>query len=363
MNIKIGNLVLAAGLSIFVLALPGCASSGMRSTNPALASTAVEDHGFLATAGNKIVDKTGAPVQLVGMSLFWSVWGGERFFNKDVVSWLVSDWRCSLVRAPAAVEPTGGYLSQPGLTRERVRAVVDAAIANGVYVLIDWHEEHADQHVEKAEAFFEDMAQSYGAKPNVIFEIWNEPAGNSQPIPSWSEIKSYAEKVIPVIRMHSRNLIVVGTPAWSQRVDLAADDPVAGTNIAYTLHFYAGSHGQELREKADHALAKGIALFITEWGTTTADGGNVDKKVYTEAAADWLLWARQNQISWANWSVMDKSEASSILRPDATDTATDNDDWPSSDPDKGGWAATRLSTSGRWVREQIHNAGTTVLVP
>ena len=244
------------------------------------------------------------------------------------------------------------------MTRERVRAVVDAAIANGVYVLIDWHEEHADRHAEQAQAFFEDMAKSYGDKPNVIFEIWNEPAGNSAPIPSWSDIKGYAEKVIPVIREHSRNLIVVGTPAWSQRVDLAADDPVTGPNIAYTLHFYAGSHGQELREKADYALGKGIALFITEWGTTNADGGNVDKKVYTEAAGEWLRWAGQNQISWANWSVMDKSESSSILLPDATDKATDNDGWPNRDPDKGGWPSGSLSPSGRWVREQIRNART-----
>jgi endoglucanase len=348
--------ILATGL--LILGLAGCASGGVGSVNPARASKPVDDHGFLATAGNKIVDKTGAPVQLVGMSLFWSVWGGERFFNKDVVTWLVSDWRCDLLRAPAAVEPIGGYLSHAGLTRERVRAVVDAAIANGVYVLIDWHEEHADRHAEQAQAFFEDMAKSYGDKPNVIFEIWNEPAGNSAPIPSWSDIKGYAEKVIPVIREHSRNLIVVGTPAWSQRVDLAADDPVTGPNIAYTLHFYAGSHGQELREKADYALGKGIALFITEWGTTNADGGNVDKKVYTEAAGEWLRWAGQNQISWANWSVMDKSESSSILLPDATDKATDNDGWPNRDPDKGGWPSGSLSPSGRWVREQIRNART-----
>jgi aryl-phospho-beta-D-glucosidase BglC (GH1 family) len=132
-------------------------------------------------------------------------------------------------------------------------------------------------------------------------------------------------------------------------VDLAADDPVSGTNIAYTLHFYAGSHGRELRDKADYALGKGIALFITEWGTTNADGGNVDKKVYTEVAEEWLRWANQNQISWANWAVMDKSEASSILMPDATD----QDGWPNSGPDKGAWPSSSLSTSGRWVRDQI----------
>jgi endoglucanase len=343
------NAMTAVGLLVLFAALSACLSTGAGVTKTRLARTPVDEHGFLGTAGNKIVDRTGAPVQLVGMSLFWSVWGGERFFNKDVVAWLVSDWRCTLLRAPAAVEPAGGYLSHASLIRDRVRAVVDAAIVNGVYVIIDWHEEHADQHVEQALTFFEDMARSYGDKPNVIFEIWNEPAGNAQPVPSWSEIKAYAEKVIPVIRKHSANLIVVGTPAWSQRVDLAADDPVSGTNIAYTLHFYAGSHGRELRDKADYALGKGIALFITEWGTTNADGGNVDKKVYTEVAEEWLRWANQNQISWANWAVMDKSEASSILMPDATD----QDGWPNSGPDKGAWPSSSLSTSGRWVRDQI----------
>ena len=50
--------------------------------------------------------------------------------------------------------------------------------------------------------------------------------------------------MIPVIREHSSNLIIVGTPFWAQNVDEAADDPLSGTNIAYTLHFYAGSHGR-----------------------------------------------------------------------------------------------------------------------
>ena len=335
-----------------LIGLAGCASTKMPEAGTAMVDRPVTRHGLIKAAGNKIVDRTGAPVQLVGMSLFWSVWGGERYFNKEVVDWLVSDWKCSLVRAPLAVEPVGGYLNYADLARMRLRDVVEAAIANGVYVLIDWHEEHADQHVEQARVFFEDMARNYGDTPNVIFEIWNEPAGKMEPIPTWPQIKAYAEAIIPVIRKHSPNLIVVGTPEWSQRVDLAADDPVAGTNIAYTLHFYAGSHGRDLRDKADYALGKGVALFITEWGTTVADGGSQDKRVYTEAAAEWLRWAGQNQLSWANWSVMDKDEASAILPPDPGD----EDGLPKAAPDQGHWPLAHLSESGRWVREQIRGA-------
>jgi len=343
------NSLLMAGLSTLAVVSSGCASAGRGGATPTPSPTPVQRHGRLAVAGNKIVDQAGVPVQLVGMSLFWSVWGGERYFTKEVVNWLVSDWKCSLVRAPVAVEPRGGILDNAGPTMTLLHTVVDAAIANGVYVIIDWHEEHADQHLLQAQAFFEDVAKSYGDKPNVIFEIWNEPAGVSEPIPTWPEIRAYADNVIPVIRKHSPNLIVVGTPEWSQCVDQAANNPVSGTNVAYTLHFYAGSHGKELRDKADYALAKGIALFITEWGTSIADGGNADKRVYTEAAGEWLAWAKQNKISWANWSVINKGEASSILRL----PSGEKEDWSDFDPDKGGWPVSALSESGRWVREQI----------
>jgi endoglucanase len=68
-------------------------------------------------------------------------------------------------------------------------------------------------------------------------------------------------------------LIIVGSPTWSQYVDLAAADPITSDdNIAYTLHFYADTHKHLLRAKAVTALNAGIALFVTEWGTCSADG-------------------------------------------------------------------------------------------
>jgi len=310
-------------------------------------ATPVGIHGDLKVAGNRIVDASGNPTQLTGMSLYWSIWGGEKYYTPEVVGWMAKDWRISLVRAAIAVEPTGGYLTNPDQMVARARTVVDAAIANGIYVIVDWHDHNANAHTEQAKAFFETMAKAYGDTPNVIWEIWNEPDGvggsGAAGADTWNDIKSYAEVVLPVIRKHSRNIVVVGTTAWSQGVDGPAASPVADSNTAYTLHFYARSHKQWLRDKADAALAKGIALFITEWGTTHADGGSAaNRGVDTVESALWLKWAADRKISWANWSVVNFTESSAALAAGAST--------------RGGWSDADLSASGSWVRRQLRSA-------
>jgi len=92
--------------------------------------------------------------------------------------------------------------------------------------------------------------------------------------------------VIAVIRENDPdNLIVVGTPFFSQNVDVASTDPINDPNVAYTLHFYAGTHGASLRNRAITAMNNGIALFITEWGTVNASG---DGAVDVESTNVWM---------------------------------------------------------------------------
>merc|ERR1711988_687119 len=62
-----------------------------------------------------------------------------QYWNKDVMQWLSSDWEVALVRAAMGVE-AGGYLEHPETEKAKITTVVDAAIANGIYVIIDWHE-------------------------------------------------------------------------------------------------------------------------------------------------------------------------------------------------------------------------------
>ena len=302
-----------------------------------LSSIAMADVAPLSVSGNKILagDKVAS---FAGNSLFWSNngWGGEKYYNADAVRWLKTDWGSNLVRAAMGVEEGGGYLQDPTGNKNKVKAVVDAAIANDMYVIIDWHTHHAEQFTSQSIAFFQEMARTYGNKNHVIYEVYNEPLDTA----SWSGvIKPYAQQVVNAIRaIDPDNLIIVGTRTWSQRVDEASRDPIAGKNIAYTLHFYAGSHGQPIRDFAQTALNNNAAIFVTEWGSVNANGdGGVN---YGETNA-WVDFMKRNNISHANWALNDKAEGSSALVPGAGAN--------------GGWASSQLTASGAFAKDIIRD--------
>lgn len=308
------------------------------SASIAVSATAVQYHGNLKVTGNQVLNQKNEPAVLRGMSFYWSEpsWNNPtKFWNASVVNWLVSDWNANIVRASMSVEPTEGYLNNPTTQKNYVKTIVDAAIAKGVYVIIDWHDHNAHQHQSQAISFFQEMARTYGNTPNVIYEIYNEPLSSA----NWAnDVKPYAQAVINAIRdIDSDNLILVGSPNWDQDVDVATANPVSGVNIAYTLHFYAGSHGDELRKKGNTALGKNKALFISEWGTTTADGAG--NQIYESEANTWIAWADQNNLSMCNWSVHDAGELSAALKGGASPT--------------GNWSANDLSGSGTYVRGKI----------
>ncbi len=118
---------------------------------------------------------------------------------------------------------------------------------------------------------------------------------------------------------------------------LAADDPITGvTNIMYTLHFYAATHKQWLRERGDYALQQGLPLFVSEYGGCEASGdGPLDMKEWNA----WIEWMEAHQISWCKWSVADKNETCSVLVAGANAT--------------GGWELSDLKPSGQHTRKLL----------
>lgn len=293
--------------------------------------TPVEKLGQLSIAGTYVVDQNNKPVQLAGMSLFWSQWIGK-YYNYDCVKWLKEDWKCSVVRAAMAVGP-GGYAQHPEKEMAKVEAVIDACIDLGIYVIVDFHEHRAEFFTEQAKTFFGQIAQKYGKYPNVIYEIYNEPLKVS-----WDDVlKPYSEAVIAEIRKYDPdNIIVCGTPVWSQNVDEAARNPIEGENIAYTLHFYAGTHHEELMARGDTAISKGLCLFVTEYGTTEANG---DGPVFSEETQKWYNWMDKHKISHCNWSIADKAESSAALVVDADSL--------------GGWTEDQIKPSAKLVRTEL----------
>jgi endoglucanase len=296
------------------------------------AQTPVEKYGQLSIKGNKVVDKDGNPVQLKGMSLFWSQEIGK-YYNYSAIKWLRDDWKCTITRAAMAVE-YGGYLRNPETEKQKVDSAIHAAIRLGMYIFVDWHDHHAQRHIAAAQKFFAEIAQEYGQYPNIIYETYNEPLNNV----SWADsIKPYHEAVIATIRKYDPdNIILCGTKTWSQDVDEASLNPIKGENIAYSLHFYASTHKQELRDKAETALKNGIALMVSEYGTVFANG---DGDINYEESKLWWDFMDKHQLSWCNWSVCDKRESSAALKPGASAT--------------GGWDESMLNPSGILVRSVL----------
>ena len=297
-------------------------------------SSIVTQNGLLTVSGSKIVNKNNDPVSFAGNSFFWSNdnWGGERFYNPSTVKWLKTDWNSKIVRAAMGVEDPGGYLDNKQGNKSRLKAIVDAAIEEGIYVIIDWHSHHAEDHLEEAKLFFQEMAQTYGETENVIYEIYNEPLDVS-----WSEVvKPYAIQVIQAIRaIDPDNLIIVGSPEWSQRVDLVAEDPITTfSNIAYTLHFYTVYHQDWLRDRATAAINNGIPIFVTEWGS-------IGYSIIDSEANKWMNWCHTNKISHLNWAVNDKEEEWSIVIPGASTT--------------GQWQESDLTEAGKLAKNIISN--------
>jgi endoglucanase len=295
--------------------------------------TIVAKYGQLSVKGNYIMGQYGDTVQLRGMSLFWSQWMAQ-YYNADCIKWLRDDWKCTVVRAAMGVD-MGGYAENSEREKAKVIAVVDACIDLGIYVIIDYHSHEAHKNPEMAQRFFSEMAQLYGKYPNVLYEPYNEPLKDNI---EWSkDLKPYHVGVIKAIReFDPDNIVIAGTRQWSQLVNEASLDKINDKNTAYTLHFYAATHRKWLMDEAKKAMANGVALFVSEYGTCDASGNGKFDPVHTK---EWYDFMDQYKIGYCNWSVADKEETASIVKPGAAGT--------------GGWTEDQLTESGKLVKADL----------
>jgi endoglucanase len=299
------------------------------------AETPVGRHGRLSVEGVHLVDESGQPVQLRGVSSMWLNWEPTGLATSfEAMRWMRDNWSITLFRAAMGVSTgertaaSGGYLVNRAGMRAQVETIVRNATELGIYVLIDWHDHFAQDNTELSVEFFSDMAEMNKDNPSVIYEPFNEPhpgAWDSDERFGWADAyKPYHETVVAAIRERDpEGVIVLGTPFWSQNVDEAGADPVEGDNLMYTVHFYSCTHDQSLRDRALRAIEMGVPIMVTEWGATDASGGTDDETVCDEEADRWHAFMDEHRISWAAWKLDNCTDTSCLLS--------------SSAPRHGGW--------------------------
>lgn len=279
-------------------------------TSQTSAATPFAQHGRLQVRGIELVDQSGAPFQLKGVSTHGLQWFPQYVSQESFAS--LQSWGANAVRL-AMYTGEGGYVS--GGDHAQLEATIDrgvqAAAALGMYVIIDWHilsDGNPNQHTGEAVDFFSRMAAKYAGLGNVLYEICNEPNGGVQ----WPEIKHYANQVIPAIHQYDpTGIIIVGTPTWSQDVEQVASAPVSQPeNVMYALHFYAGTHKDSLQQKLLTARAQGTPVIISEFSICDASGnGGID---YASAEA-WKQLIQETGVSYFAWSLSNKAETSALI--------------------------------------------------
>lgn len=270
--------------------------------------------GDLQVVDSKLCGEDGEPIILRGISTY-GLPMAERYVNQDTVSEISSKMGANVIRYAMYTYGVGvvGYCT--GGDKARLKQTVENGVEYAknadMYAIIDWHildDGDPNKFVEEAKFFFDEESAKFKDYNNVIYEICNEPNGVD-----WPTIKQYAEVIIPVIRNNDPNaVILVGTPDWSQGVDVASEDPLDFDNLLYSLHFYAATHN-------------------------TASSGT--GQVSIEESDNWISFLEENKVSYVMWEFSKTAEASAALKPDCLKTKDfERDDF---------------SQAGQWLMDTI----------
>ena len=292
--------------------------------------------GYLHVQESVLADEDGNEVQLRGVSTHGLTWYPD-FINAEFIRDISDDWNCNFIRFAMYSEIYCGEDKDESLSL--LIKGIDAAISADMYVLVDWHILHDyDPNMNKAQAaeFFAMISEKYGDIPNLIYEICNEPNGETD----WSDVARYANEIIPLIRKNApSSIITVGTPEYDRNLGSAQMRPLDFENVMYVLHFYTASHHEGLLGELKAAYEAGLPVFISECGISEASG---DGTINFDSAVQWFSYLKEKKISYAVWSLSDKDESSAFFKPGFKPDHVPEDD--------------ELTLSGTWVRDLIRGA-------
>lgn len=283
----------------------------------------IGEHGHLYVEDTQLVDEHGELVMLRGMSSHGITWF-PRYLNGGAMKSLREEG-ANLFRLAMYTDPPGAYVEEPQKSKDYLYMGIESALAQDMYVIVDWHilkDGDPNQYMDEAESFFGEISSHYGNNPGILYEICNEPNGET----TWEDISKYANRIIPVIRTNAPDaIILVGVPSYCTDFRGPLEKPLKFGNIMYSMHRYI-----DVSEKKDcgagqleKILGQGLPIFVTEWGIAAGEDTPFEdeekpdlEQYYVENARPFVELMETYGVSWAAWALSSKDEVHSILRAD-----------------------------------------------
>ena len=270
------------------------------------------NNGKLHVTGTKIMNQYNEEIRLMGAS------GSDIYhttINPSEISYnsinTLKNWGANVFRffTNANTSYAVDYIEDPDACLNLLKQVIDNIIANDMYILVTWSgmEDQGMFYSDYALDFFTKVAALYPNNPHILYEIWNEPLKTN----TWTEIKEYANKIIPAIRTISPDsIVIVGTPNMSSNLNVVIGDMLDYPNIMYTHHTYMNGFSSATFETIENALNAGVPVFETEWGTaSTVKGGDSLIEPLANAFVGFLNKHNLSNIMFAYTAATGESDA------------------------------------------------------
>ena len=297
-------------------------------------SIGVSENGKLSVKDGKLVNEDGKIMRLKGMSSHGLMWYPEYTNYRSLKT--IRDYGANVFRIAMYTEQNKGYIYNSEESKKILLNTIENVLGADMYAIVDWHtlkDNNPNVNIEKAKEFFDEVSRRYKDEPGVIYEIFNEPSGDT----SWQDIKDYANTIIPIIRKNSPNsIILVGTPNYCVDLKSPINDPLEYDNIMYTYHLYTGSCEGGYKYLIEEAIKNNIAIFVSEWGLSPEKGTN---NIDFNKATEFLDYLKKNNISWVNWSLSNKDEPYSAIDPNVEKLS--------------GWNLNDLTESGKFIFDSL----------
>lgn len=323
------TLLISIMLNIFLLQKSNYSKSNIN-------KNVLDKNGQLLVNGTNLVNEKGEIIRLKGMSSHGLMWYPEYINTRSLNT--LSEYGANVVRLAMYTDQNKGYIYNKKEAMKNLLQGIENVLGADMYAIVDWHtlkDNNPNIHIEEAKDFFHEISTRYKNEPGVIYEIFNEPNGET----SWKDIKEYANTIIPIIRKNSPNaIILVGTPNHCVDIKSAINDPLEYENIMYTYHLYTGTSDGCYKYLLNDALKNNIPVFISEWGfSPEKNSGDIDLK----KGREFLEFLKENNISWINWSLSNKDESHSFIRHDVDKLSSWDDD--------------ELTSVGKFVKDAFSN--------